>query len=117
MNRDVCVIVYLGIIGSFVQQTSGELFSSMAAMEKLASWEVDLATEVGKHVAERERRLVEIKEFRNSVASVLGEQGSGEQTVNSLGHPLNAFRMLKRFTVQWKKIEQVRDRPQNTSNL
>ena len=84
---------------------AGEMFSAMAHMEKLVTAEKELAFSLDRYLQAEEERLDKIKAIARVVSNV--SEAANADVQRYLGHPVNAYRLLRRFTSDWNEIENL----------
>eukprot|EP00118_Oscarella_pearsei_P022728 m.265835 g.265835 ORF g.265835 m.265835 type:complete len:197 (+) comp40493_c2_seq24:122-712(+) len=98
------IIVLLTALSVFPTSNS-ELFTALVHMENLVSTEHDLATSLQRYLAAEEERLNRIKTLAHSVTNI--SDAATEDVSKYLGHPVNAYRLLRRFVSDWKEVEDL----------
>ncbi|XP_066930606.1 prolyl 4-hydroxylase subunit alpha-1-like [Clytia hemisphaerica] len=87
-------------------ETSGEYFSSSGHMRYLFDIEKQLASRLRTTIEREERRIAELKKFYNKIEHI--EKKEDER--NYIGHPNNAFKILRRLHRDWPKVQKVAER-------
>ncbi|XP_062509259.1 prolyl 4-hydroxylase subunit alpha-1-like isoform X2 [Corticium candelabrum] len=103
------------LVSSAVFSASGELFSAIAHMENLVAAEQDLAQSLDRYLDAEQARLERVKAIARFVTNI-----SKEANVNVdryLGHPVNAYRLLRRFMSDWSTVENLVVRPATSEDF
>ena len=103
------------LVSSAVFSASGELFSAIAHMENLVAAEQDLAQSLDRYLDAEQARLERVKAIARFVTNI-----SKEANVNVdryLGHPVNAYRLLRRFMSDWSTVENLVVRPATSEGI
>ena len=78
----------------------------MADMEQMVMSEKHMLVALKNYISAEEGKLQDIKKFMSRVNDAL--QFVNESDVGKyLGNPVNSYLMLKRFNVDWKKLERT----------
>ena len=80
-------------------QTSADVFTSMVELENTLQTEDKLAQHLLQYVRKEEARISELRQLADGMAQ--HSQRALGDPVRQVGNPLNAFFLLKRFTVDW----------------
>eukprot|EP00794_Sanderia_malayensis_P012289 gene12289-13554_t len=75
-------------------------------MESLVSTEQDLASALHRYLETEQKRLTVLKQFLERTESTL-EQVNKTSAGKFVGNPINSYLMLKRFSVDWKNLEDL----------
>lgn len=86
------------------------MFTALIEMENLVYREKKMVSAVKDYLKAEEARLEKIREFTRKVDKVheVIPQGKVE---NYLGHPSNAFLLIKRFVNDWPALEDMANNP------
>ncbi|KAI0236972.1 Prolyl 4-hydroxylase subunit alpha-1 [Lamellibrachia satsuma] len=80
----------------------GEVFTSIADLEKILYAENDVAIDLKQYIASEEQRLEKLKriaeDYRHHSSDAL------EDVDRHLANPVNAFLLVKRFTSDWEEV-------------
>ncbi|CAH1794564.1 unnamed protein product [Owenia fusiformis] len=100
----VCVALTLLIVG-FIHVARSEMFTALADVERILHVEKDIANDLREYIASEEARLEKIRKVADDYESHSNEGLS--DIVHHVGHPVNAFLLVKRFTLDWKNVEDL----------
>ena len=101
--------VVLGSCVVLMFPACAEVFSAVTHMEKLVSAEWELAQSLHRYIEAEEARLTRIRTIGSVVSNV--SQAANIDIGRYLGHPVNAYRLLRRFMSDWKVVENLVVRP------
>lgn len=96
------IIILLSFI-SFLDGAKKYIFSSVEHMKPLLQIEKQLLDISKSYLKEQKRKLAELLPFAKSVEEAM-DLSAGKYEDEYLGHPLNAYLIIKRFTSGWKDI-------------
>ena len=97
------VHLQLFIFTHFVLLSRAEYFSSSGHMAYLFDIEKQLTTHLKAAIERHEARLSRMKDFYGQVEHL--ERTDDEK--NYIGHPNNAFKILKRLSKEWSDIKTI----------
>lgn len=104
MNFKVIIILLLSLLYGHV---SADIFSSTSHLTNLMYLERHLINSMNNYIENLEEGLVEIKNYVNDFMASAGQpQFSGTMSDKLISNPLQAFHLIKRFAVQFKKINE-----------
>ena len=104
-SRNVQSSLSVLLLCVLVAHIHAEIFTSMADMENMVMFEKKMLTELKNYIRAEEEKVAQIKKFVNGVDDVLNPINSIDDIGKYLGNPVNSYLMLKRFNVEWKKLE------------
>uniref|UniRef100_A0AC34GPH6 Procollagen-proline 4-dioxygenase n=1 Tax=Panagrolaimus sp. ES5 TaxID=591445 RepID=A0AC34GPH6_9BILA len=97
-------IIYWSIIGFiYFLQVNGDLFTSIADLQRLLAVEKNIPELINSYIATENDRLAELKNF---VVKYKDNNDDLHKNMNVVTNPINAFRMIKRLTNAWKELEE-----------
>ncbi|XP_039624914.1 prolyl 4-hydroxylase subunit alpha-1-like isoform X3 [Polypterus senegalus] len=103
----VCSIGVIFLFGSLLPWSNGanDFFTSTGQMTDLLYTEKDLVTSLKDYIKAEESKLEQIKEWASkldklSAIAVKDPEGF-------LGHPVNAFKLMKRLNTEWGELESL----------
>ncbi len=85
---------------------NGDLFTSTANMESLVLTERDLTLALHRYLETEQARLTALKQFLQKTDATL-EQVNKTSVGKFIGNPINSYLMLKRFSIDWKNMEDL----------
>ncbi|XP_051897415.1 prolyl 4-hydroxylase subunit alpha-1-like isoform X3 [Pristis pectinata] len=98
-----CVLA-LGILIS-ITQAHTDFFTSIGQMTDLLYTEKDLVTSLKDYIKAEENKLGEIKRWAEKL-DLLTETATKDPE-GFLGHPVNAFKLMKRLNSEWVELENL----------
>jgi len=99
------LIIILLVLHNVAHQVVGDIFSSTSHLKNLMYLERHLISAMSDYVDNLEEGLVEIKTYINDFMNSAGQpKYQGTYSDNLISNPLQAFHLIKRFAVQFKKI-------------
>lgn len=106
MNFKVIIILLLSLLYNS-GYVVGDIFSSTSHLTNLMYLERHLINSMNDYIENLEEGLIEIKNYVNDFMSSAGQpQFSGTMSDKLISNPLQAFHLIKRFAVQFKKINE-----------
>lgn len=99
----ICVVFYFA---TYVPPLKAEIFTSMADMEEMIISEKNMLKELKTYLNSEEKKLSNIREFLTRLDGTFKHLNESE-VGKYLGNPVNSYLMLKRFNVDWKKLEKT----------
>ncbi|XP_072368744.1 prolyl 4-hydroxylase subunit alpha-2-like isoform X7 [Scyliorhinus torazame] len=107
-------------IGCYVWQIEAEFFTSIGQMTDLIYVEKDLVKSLKEYIKAEESKLTEIKSWAEKLDQLTHNSTSDPE--GYLGHPVNAYKLMKRLNTDWLKLEslvlqQTSDGAQHVSTL
>ncbi|XP_054167390.1 prolyl 4-hydroxylase subunit alpha-1-like [Oppia nitens] len=90
-------------------KTNGDIFSSTAHLQSLMHLERHLVSEMSDYLTKMEAKLYEIKSYLHEFAYTAGrEEFAGKFATDEIvGNPIQAFQLVKRLTINWRRIENI----------
>lgn len=85
-----------------------ELFTALSHIEKLVQMEDDLVYSLEQYLTAQEQRLEALQKFAGDVR--LAVDLAKKHRAKYLGHPVNAFLLIKRFVQDWPEVEPLLNR-------
>lgn len=90
-----------------VVQVKSDIFSSTSHLKNLMYLERHLISSMNDYIENLEEGLIEIKNYINDFMNSAGQpKYQGTYSDNLISNPLQAFHLIKRFAVQFKKINE-----------
>ncbi|CAB3985217.1 prolyl 4-hydroxylase subunit alpha-1-like [Paramuricea clavata] len=87
-----------------------EVFTALIEMESLVYREKEMIAGLKDYVRQEQARLEKIKQFTDKLDSLHAVIPEGK-VENYLGHPSNAYLLIKRFVKEWPAIEDLAKNP------
>ncbi|XP_067876564.1 prolyl 4-hydroxylase subunit alpha-1-like isoform X1 [Heterodontus francisci] len=97
-------ILGLGVLIS-LSQAHNDFFTSIGQMTDLLYTEKDLVTSLKDYIKAEETKLGEIKRWAEKL-DLLTETATKDPE-GFLGHPVNAFKLMKRLNTEWLELENL----------
>lgn len=106
--------VFFCVVFLSVQRSGkSELFSALTHFQKLVPAEQQLASSLDDYIDQEEKRLRELRRFADEVQRALDFAERSASLEDYLGHPTNAYLLVRRFTNDWLDVEdQLRESEQ-----
>uniref|UniRef100_H2MJ53 procollagen-proline 4-dioxygenase n=1 Tax=Oryzias latipes TaxID=8090 RepID=H2MJ53_ORYLA len=98
----LCCFIHLLLFPSPAQS---DLFTSIGQMTDLLIMEKDLLSSLKDYISAEEQKLRRIKQWAERL-DVLSA-ASSEDAEGFLGHPVNAFKLVKRLNTEWAELENL----------
>ncbi|XP_078086807.1 prolyl 4-hydroxylase subunit alpha-2 isoform X3 [Mustelus asterias] len=92
-------------IGCNVWQIEAEFFTSIGQMTDLIYVEKDLVKSLKEYIKAEESKLTEIKSWAEKMDQLTHTSTSDPE--GYLGHPVNAYKLMKRLNTDWLKLESL----------
>ncbi|XP_072368739.1 prolyl 4-hydroxylase subunit alpha-2-like isoform X2 [Scyliorhinus torazame] len=92
-------------IGCYVWQIEAEFFTSIGQMTDLIYVEKDLVKSLKEYIKAEESKLTEIKSWAEKLDQLTHNSTSDPE--GYLGHPVNAYKLMKRLNTDWLKLESL----------
>ncbi|XP_078407233.1 prolyl 4-hydroxylase subunit alpha-2 isoform X2 [Cetorhinus maximus] len=99
------ILFLLLAIGCYVWQTQAEFFTSIGQMTDLIYVEKDLVKSLKEYIKAEESKLTEIKSWAEKLDQLTRTSTSDPE--GYLGHPVNAYKLMKRLNTDWPKLENL----------
>ncbi|CAI9593832.1 unnamed protein product [Staurois parvus] len=104
--KEMKVFHYLPIFLFFsVCQAHADFFTSIGHMTDLLYTEKDLVTSLKDYIKAEELKLQQIKKWAEKF-DMLSETAINDPE-GFLGHPVNAFKLMKRLNTEWRELENL----------
>ncbi|XP_048419383.1 prolyl 4-hydroxylase subunit alpha-1-like isoform X2 [Stegostoma tigrinum] len=97
-------ILGLGVLVSFTQAHT-DFFTSIGQMTDLLYTEKDLLTSLKDYIKAEESKLGEIKRWAEKLDQLT--ETATKDPEEFLGHPVNAFKLMKRLNTEWMELENL----------
>ena len=105
MNFKLCILLL--VIYNAMHQVKGDIFSSTSHLKNLMYLERHLISAMNDYIENLEEGLIEIKTYINDFMNSAGQpKYQGTYSDNLISNPLQAFHLIKRFAVQFRKINE-----------
>uniref|UniRef100_A0A673KL90 procollagen-proline 4-dioxygenase n=1 Tax=Sinocyclocheilus rhinocerous TaxID=307959 RepID=A0A673KL90_9TELE len=82
-----------------------DFFTSIGQMTDLLYTEKDLVTSLKEYIRQEENRLEQVKEWADKLDSLTNT--ATQDPEGFLGHPVNAFKLVKRLNSEWGDLESL----------
>ncbi|KAA0711024.1 Prolyl 4-hydroxylase subunit alpha-1 [Triplophysa tibetana] len=82
-----------------------DFFTSIGQMTDLLYTEKDLVTSLKEYIRQEENRLEQVKQWADKVDSLTNT--ATQDPEGYLGHPVNAFKLMKRLNSEWADLESL----------
>ncbi|XP_057200153.1 prolyl 4-hydroxylase subunit alpha-1b isoform X1 [Triplophysa rosa] len=82
-----------------------DFFTSIGQMTDLLYTEKDLVTSLKEYIRQEENRLEQVKQWADKVDSLTNT--ATQDPEGYLGHPVNAFKLMKRLNSEWAGLESL----------
>ncbi|XP_055018523.1 prolyl 4-hydroxylase subunit alpha-1b isoform X2 [Boleophthalmus pectinirostris] len=90
---------------SSLQSVSADFFTSIGQMTDLLYTEKDLVTSLKDYIKAEENKLAQIKQWADKMDSLTTTATKDPEAF--LGHPVNAFKLVKRLNTEWGNLESL----------
>ncbi|XP_048459724.1 prolyl 4-hydroxylase subunit alpha-2-like isoform X1 [Rhincodon typus] len=97
--------LYLLAFWCYISQTQAEFFTSIGQMTDLIYIEKDLVKSLKEYIKAEESKLTEIKSWAEKLNQLTHISTSDPE--GYLGHPVNAYKLMKRLNTEWLKLESL----------
>ncbi|XP_072881491.1 prolyl 4-hydroxylase subunit alpha-1b isoform X1 [Hemitrygon akajei] len=104
MRVKVWCVVGLGILIS-ITQAHTDFYTSIGQMTDLLYTEKDLVTSLKDYIKAEESKLGEIKRWAEKLDQLT--ETATKDPEGFLGHPVNAFKLMKRLNSEWVELENL----------
>ncbi|OCT87786.1 prolyl 4-hydroxylase subunit alpha-2 isoform X1 [Xenopus laevis] len=88
-----------------IWQVQAEVFTSTGHMTDLIYRERDLVQSLKEYIREEEERLSKIKSWATQLDELTSRSTADPE--GYLGHPVNAYKLVKRFNTDWTSLESL----------
>lgn len=102
--------VRLFVLLACLVRVRSEVFTALIEMENLVYREKEMVASLKDYVRQEQARLEAIKRFTDKVDELHAAIPEGK-VENYLGHPSNAYLLIKRFVKEWPAIEEMAKNP------
>ncbi|XP_051502877.1 prolyl 4-hydroxylase subunit alpha-1-like isoform X2 [Myxocyprinus asiaticus] len=82
-----------------------DFFTSIGQMTDLLYTEKDLVTSLKEYIKQEENRIEQVKEWADKLDSLTNT--ATQDPEGFLGHPVNAFKLMKRLNSEWADLESL----------
>ncbi|XP_078267867.1 prolyl 4-hydroxylase subunit alpha-2 isoform X1 [Rhinoraja longicauda] len=96
---------FLWINCCYVWQVKAEFFTSIGQMTDLIFTEKDLVKSLKEYITAEETKLTAIKSWAEKLDELTHTSTSDPE--GYLGHPVNAYKLMKRLNTEWVKLESL----------
>ncbi|XP_078284770.1 prolyl 4-hydroxylase subunit alpha-1b isoform X2 [Rhinoraja longicauda] len=100
-----CVKIWCILVMISITQAHNDFYTSIGQMTDLLYTEKDLVTSLKDYIKAEERKLGEIKRWAEKL-DLLTETATKDPE-GFLGHPVNAFKLMKRLNTEWLELENL----------
>ncbi|KAK7901890.1 hypothetical protein WMY93_018659 [Mugilogobius chulae] len=90
---------------SSLTSVSADFFTSIGQMTDLLYTEKDLVTSLKDYIKAEENKLAQIKQWADKLDSLTSTATKDPEAF--LGHPVNAFKLVKRLNTEWGNLESL----------
>ncbi|XP_043535043.1 prolyl 4-hydroxylase subunit alpha-1-like isoform X3 [Chiloscyllium plagiosum] len=97
-------ILGLGVLVSLTR-AHNDFFTSIGQMTDLLYTEKDLVTSLKDYIKAEESKLGEIKRWAEKLDQLI--ETATKDPEGFLGHPVNAFKLMKRLNTEWMELENL----------
>ncbi|XP_028416786.1 prolyl 4-hydroxylase subunit alpha-1-like isoform X2 [Dendronephthya gigantea] len=97
-------------LGCTIRVRSGDVFTALIEMENLVYREKEMIVGLKDYLYQEQARLDKIKQFTEKLVQIHDVIPEG-RVENYLGHPSNAYLLIKRFVKDWSAIEYMAKNP------
>ncbi|XP_052466787.1 prolyl 4-hydroxylase subunit alpha-1a isoform X2 [Carassius gibelio] len=101
--RSVCCILLVSLIES--SSAHSDVFTSIGHMTDLLFTEKDLVTSLKEYIRAEESKLEQVKQWAKKLDAVTAT--ATQDPEGFLGHPVNAFKLMKRLNTEWGEVEDL----------
>ncbi|KAL7384024.1 hypothetical protein ABVT39_022891 [Epinephelus coioides] len=103
MELPCCCLLLLSCLQSLA--ASSEFFTSIGQMTDLLYTEKDLVTSLKDYIRAEENKLEQVKRWADKLDSL--SNTAVQDPEGFLGHPVNAFKLMKRLNTEWGDLESL----------
>lgn len=86
-----------------------EVFTALSHLERLVQLEDHLTFSLEQYLTDQEQQLKELQKFAVQVRHAVNL--ARKDRPKYLGHPINAFLLIKRFVREWPEVERILSLP------
>lgn len=99
----LCCLLVFSLLSSSCAHT--DFFTSIGHMTDLINTEKDLVTSLKDYIKAEESKLEEIKKWADRLDKLTATATKDPE--GFLGHPVNAFKLMKRLNTEWSELENL----------
>ncbi|XP_029681400.1 prolyl 4-hydroxylase subunit alpha-1-like isoform X2 [Takifugu rubripes] len=103
--RDLMAIEFLLVIVFTPSLAHSDVFASIGHMTDLLFTERDLVTSLKDYIRAEENKLAQIKQWADKL-DLLSTAATSDPD-GFLGHPVNAFKLIRRLNTEWSELEHL----------
>uniref|UniRef100_A0A671PZ26 Prolyl 4-hydroxylase subunit alpha-1 n=1 Tax=Sinocyclocheilus anshuiensis TaxID=1608454 RepID=A0A671PZ26_9TELE len=101
--RSVCCILLISLLKSSFAHN--DFFTSIGHMTDLLYTEKDLVTSLKDYIKAEESKLEQVKQWAEKLDALTAT--ATQDPEGFLGHPVNAFKLMKRLNTEWGEVEDL----------
>ncbi|XP_073683792.1 prolyl 4-hydroxylase subunit alpha-1a isoform X1 [Garra rufa] len=101
--RSVCCILLISLLKS--SSAHNDFFTSIGHMTDLLFTEKDLVTSLKDYIKAEESKLEQVKQWAEKLDALTAT--ATQDPEGFLGHPVNAFKLMKRLNTEWGEVEDL----------
>uniref|UniRef100_A0A8C2IG14 Prolyl 4-hydroxylase subunit alpha-1 n=1 Tax=Cyprinus carpio TaxID=7962 RepID=A0A8C2IG14_CYPCA len=101
--RSVCCILLISLLKS--SSAHNDFFTSIGHMTDLLYTEKDLVTSLKDYIKAEESKLEQVKQWAEKLDALTAT--ATQDPEGFLGHPVNAFKLMKRLNTEWGEVEDL----------
>ncbi|XP_053244543.1 prolyl 4-hydroxylase subunit alpha-1 isoform X1 [Podarcis raffonei] len=102
-TKSCCLLVLCVVLPSSYAHT--DFFTSIGHMTDLINTEKDLVTSLKDYIKAEESKLEQIKKWAEKLDKLTDTATKDPE--GFLGHPVNAFKLMKRLNTEWSELENL----------
>ncbi|XP_056101784.1 prolyl 4-hydroxylase subunit alpha-1a isoform X3 [Rhinichthys klamathensis goyatoka] len=99
----VCCILLISLLKS--SSAHNDFFTSIGHMTDLLFTEKDLVTSLKDYIKAEESKLEQVKQWAEKLDALTST--ATQDPEGFLGHPVNAFKLMKRLNTEWGEVEDL----------
>ncbi|XP_066548821.1 prolyl 4-hydroxylase subunit alpha-1 isoform X2 [Amia ocellicauda] len=102
-----CAVWHVLLLGGLLMaaEASNDFFTSIGQMTDLLSTEKDLVTSLKDYIRAEESKLEQVKQWAEKLDKLTAV--ATQDPEGFLGHPVNAFKLMKRLNTEWGELESL----------
>ncbi|KAK2876768.1 hypothetical protein Q8A67_020864 [Cirrhinus molitorella] len=101
--RSVCCILLISLLK--YSSAHNDFFTSIGHMTDLLFTEKDLVTSLKDYIKAEESKLEQVKQWAEKLDALTAT--ATQDPEGFLGHPVNAFKLMKRLNTEWGEVEDL----------
>ncbi|XP_050980676.1 LOW QUALITY PROTEIN: prolyl 4-hydroxylase subunit alpha-1a [Labeo rohita] len=101
--KSVCCILLISLLKS--SSAHNDFFTSIGQMTDLLFTEKDLVTSLKDYIKAEESKLEQVKQWAEKLDALTAT--ATQDPEGFLGHPVNAFKLMKRLNTEWGEVEDL----------